>query len=466
MVTYFNEMTPGDGAAHRRAERAAADQRRGTPVDAHSAVRRVDERDPPDPDRDRADGRTRLSRHRGPIQRACAGRREPDQGGLRARGSPRSTPTSAASAPASTPRSSPSTIGCQASTRVSSRSTTGSRRCVEEMNQIDSEELDELKEKMSTAIGEAMLVRIEMERLEKTLAERIDACRAARDRRRDAGRRTPPMDVVDAVQLDRFEELERAVIEIDPTKFVTRSEFQRRQEPVRSRRTARPADAGRLRIRTTEGTRRWRYESPRQTRLARCRLRAPRRRSHRAPASRSASRSARAWWSPATSMVSGWRRRSRRRQRRPARSSGSCCSRGTASVAPSTPGRWRRRAGCRSATRAPPRSTPSSPSGSTSASPATFFLVPIGEKDGKLVVFSADPAEGAPRRCRGRRRPEVRVVRHRPQDGAVVHRADLALRCRHRASGRHVPGEPTSRSSAPTRPTRSTSTTRRRSSSS
>ncbi len=49
----------------------------------------------------------------------------------------------------------------------------------EEMNQIDSKELDELKEKMSTAIGEAVLVRIEMERLEKSLAERFDTVACA-----------------------------------------------------------------------------------------------------------------------------------------------------------------------------------------------------------------------------------------------------------------------------------------------
>jgi hypothetical protein len=34
-------------------------------------------------------------------------------------------------------------------------------------------------------------------------------------------------DVSTAVQLERLEELERAIIEIDPSNFVSRSEFQR-----------------------------------------------------------------------------------------------------------------------------------------------------------------------------------------------------------------------------------------------
>ncbi len=102
----------------------------------------------------------------------------------------------------------------------------------QEMNQINSEELDELKEKMSTAIGEAVLVRIEMERLEKSLAERFDGV-ALRVTDVETQLADATADVSNAVQLERLEELERAVIEIDPTNFVTRSEFQR-TGPVRS----------------------------------------------------------------------------------------------------------------------------------------------------------------------------------------------------------------------------------------
>jgi regulator of replication initiation timing len=102
----------------------------------------------------------------------------------------------------------------------------------EEMNQIDSKELDELREKLSTAIGEAVLVRIEMERLEKSLAERFDTV-ALRVTDVETQLADATADVSTAVQLERLEELERAVIEIDPNKFVTRSEFQQ-TGPVRS----------------------------------------------------------------------------------------------------------------------------------------------------------------------------------------------------------------------------------------
>jgi hypothetical protein len=95
----------------------------------------------------------------------------------------------------------------------------------EEMSQIDSEQIDELKEKMSTAIGEAVLVRIEMERLDKSLAERFDKV-ALRVTDVETQIADATADVSTAVQLERLEELERAVMEIDPTKFVTRSEFQ------------------------------------------------------------------------------------------------------------------------------------------------------------------------------------------------------------------------------------------------
>jgi hypothetical protein len=102
----------------------------------------------------------------------------------------------------------------------------------EEMNQIDSKEIDELREKLSTAIGEAVLVRIEMERLEKSLAERFDTV-ALRVTDVETQLADATADVSTAVQLERLEELERAVIEIDPANFVTRSEFQG-TGPVRS----------------------------------------------------------------------------------------------------------------------------------------------------------------------------------------------------------------------------------------
>ena len=118
----------------------------------------------------------------------------------------------------------------------------------QEVSHINSEELDELKEKMSTAIGEAVLVRIEMERLEKSLAERFDLVALARDRRRDAARRRDcgcqQRGAAGAVggaraggHRDRPDQLRH------PFRVPT-------NRTGANGRTARPADAGRLRTRT------------------------------------------------------------------------------------------------------------------------------------------------------------------------------------------------------------------------
>ena len=89
----------------------------------------------------------------------------------------------------------------------------------ESMQGIDATSIDELKDKMSTAVGEAMLVRIEMERMEKTVAERTDGL-AIRMTEVETQVQDATMDVSTAVQLDRLEEIERALTELDPDQFV------------------------------------------------------------------------------------------------------------------------------------------------------------------------------------------------------------------------------------------------------
>ncbi len=84
---------------------------------------------------------------------------------------------------------------------------------------VDQDALEELKAKMSTAAGEAMLVRIEMERFEKLVNDRSDQV-AVRITEVEAQLADATMDVSTAVQLDRLEEIERALIELDPEKFV------------------------------------------------------------------------------------------------------------------------------------------------------------------------------------------------------------------------------------------------------
>ena len=89
---------------------------------------------------------------------------------------------------------------------------------------IDEAVIEELKEKMSTAVGEAMLVRIEMERLEKAVNEKTDTL-VVRMTDVEIQLQDATMDVSTAVQLDRLEEIERALIEIDPNKFVLKAEL-------------------------------------------------------------------------------------------------------------------------------------------------------------------------------------------------------------------------------------------------
>ncbi len=97
------------------------------------------------------------------------------------------------------------------------------RREMDEIRQavdgVDSTEIDELKEKLSSAIGEATLVRIEMERLEKGVNEKSDGL-SIRVTEVETQLADATMDVSTAVQLDRLEEIERALIELDPDKFV------------------------------------------------------------------------------------------------------------------------------------------------------------------------------------------------------------------------------------------------------
>ena len=89
---------------------------------------------------------------------------------------------------------------------------------------VDETALDELKEKLSSAVGEAMLVRIEMERLDKATAEKFDGL-TVRVTDVETQLADATMDVSTAVQLERLEELERAVQELDPTQFVKKADL-------------------------------------------------------------------------------------------------------------------------------------------------------------------------------------------------------------------------------------------------
>jgi hypothetical protein len=92
----------------------------------------------------------------------------------------------------------------------------------ESVEGIDQDALEELKDKMSSAAGEAMLVRIEMERMEKAVSEKTDGL-SVRMTDVETQLQDATMDVSTAVQLDRLEEIERSLIEL-PNVFVQRDD--------------------------------------------------------------------------------------------------------------------------------------------------------------------------------------------------------------------------------------------------
>jgi hypothetical protein len=79
-----------------------------------------------------------------------------------------------------------------------------------------------VKEQLSSAVGEAMLVRIEVDRFIAAQEERFDAT-ALRMTEIEA-QLADTMDVSEAVQLERLEEIERALIELNPNQFVRKVE--------------------------------------------------------------------------------------------------------------------------------------------------------------------------------------------------------------------------------------------------
>lgn len=92
-----------------------------------------------------------------------------------------------------------------------------------EVDKIDEDALNQLREQMSSAVGEAMLVRIELERVASSTGEQFDTVNL-RIAEVAATLADTVMDVSTAVQLDRLEEIERALIELDPEQFVRRGE--------------------------------------------------------------------------------------------------------------------------------------------------------------------------------------------------------------------------------------------------
>jgi ABC-type transporter Mla subunit MlaD len=93
----------------------------------------------------------------------------------------------------------------------------------EQIGKVDETAINEVKEQVSTAIGEAMLMRIEVDRYVGSTDERFDKTniRLAEVE----AQMNDQMDVSATVQLERLDELERAVAQLDPTQFVRKAEL-------------------------------------------------------------------------------------------------------------------------------------------------------------------------------------------------------------------------------------------------
>ncbi len=78
---------------------------------------------------------------------------------------------------------------------------------------------------MSSALGQAELVRIEMDRFQETIKEHLDHT-AVRLTEIETTVQDQHMDVETAVQLERLEEVERAVLMLDPDIIAERNSSQ------------------------------------------------------------------------------------------------------------------------------------------------------------------------------------------------------------------------------------------------
>ncbi len=92
----------------------------------------------------------------------------------------------------------------------------------QQVSKVDEKAIASVKEELSAAVGEAMLVRIELDRLAATTDEKLDknSIRMAEIEAQLADE----MDVSAAVQLERLEELERAIVELNPDQFVRKTD--------------------------------------------------------------------------------------------------------------------------------------------------------------------------------------------------------------------------------------------------
>jgi len=83
----------------------------------------------------------------------------------------------------------------------------------------DNSGIDQLKEQLSSALGEVMLVRIEIDRAVASTEDKIG--KATLRMAEIEALLSDEMDVSSAVQLERLDEIERAIAELDPNHLIT-----------------------------------------------------------------------------------------------------------------------------------------------------------------------------------------------------------------------------------------------------
>ena len=91
------------------------------------------------------------------------------------------------------------------------------------LDSVDVDAIDEMKDRVASAAGEVELVRIEVERFQKSMGESMDKT-VGRIVEIETQMQEQHMDVETAVQLERLEEVERALLALDPSQFVRRDE--------------------------------------------------------------------------------------------------------------------------------------------------------------------------------------------------------------------------------------------------
>jgi len=91
------------------------------------------------------------------------------------------------------------------------------------LDSVDVDAIDEMKDRVASAAGEVELIRIEMDRFKETIGESMDKT-VGRIVDLETQMQEQHLDVETAVQLERLEEVERAIIALDPSQFVRRDE--------------------------------------------------------------------------------------------------------------------------------------------------------------------------------------------------------------------------------------------------